>query len=513
MPSTTELVTPAHLLCGVCLECYTDPVTLLCGHSFCSFCLSNWLTRELVCPTCRADCERTLPSINIALRDAANEAGGGRGERRSAAARVAAGGIVVGRAAALLLRSKLEDLSTGRNPVSNEDLELGAGALVEESGFGTIEDFLLCLRGLWLCAFGSSHCKAETMLTLVKRSSEAFFSALGLLAISVFVVLHVVAASYWPNVVFVAAPVELALVAYTAQARGAGAPLANKSFAENMLSLAIVLATNVVAWSPTALAICWFPVPYLLLWAVLHAVFFITTGVSFLIVDRVQAQQPLADVLGYDEEHNYPAYYVIFCALSCVIDLLWTFRLWPTVIMAGASAFVFSSPRDRHPKQELPELVLKIAALVVALSVEATGLVSGFLQHLASSAAPTVLLCLGVCAVYLAAVGATWLWTGAYLLRRRAPLPGGRVSYKDAAGLAVALTVALLHFLTIPSSSPWEDRLLLAIKSVMAYVAFTEVPFADPVTRRADARARSFALWGTAAGLLMTAGLTARAHL
>lgn len=494
---------PLHLLCGVCLDGYTDPVTLRCGHSFCSFCMSNWLARgELVCPTCRAECERALPSINIALRDAANEAGGGRGERRPTAA-LAAGVRVVGREAAALLRSRLEDLSTGRHQVSNEDLEaaIGAGALAEGSGFGTNEDFLLSLRGLWLCAFGSTQCTAETMLILAKRSwSETTFgSILGMCGVLCFVAAHVFASSSWQNIVFVAGPVELALVAYLSQTRG------ERNHASTLLEVATVVVANLVAWSPVALAVVMFPLPYILVWASLHVLFFISTGVSFLYRDRIWEPQPLADTFGYDDSQAYPAYYVIMCIMSSVIDFLVTFRLQPAVIMALSAAFVLSSPRVRHAKQVLPELVLKIAAFLVSLSVEVTGIFSGFLWHLASAAAPYLLLGIGVLVAYLAVIGATWLCSRAYLLRRRAPAPGGSVSWKDALGLVLTLTLALVHFVDTlaDGNTSMADCLLLAVKSVLAYVAFTEVPFADPVSRRVDARARKIALW-CSAGLALT---------
>ena len=42
--------------CGVCLELFLEPVTATCSHSFCKFCLNEWLKRNLnkkECPLCR----------------------------------------------------------------------------------------------------------------------------------------------------------------------------------------------------------------------------------------------------------------------------------------------------------------------------------------------------------------------------------------------------------------------------------------------------------------------------
>uniref|UniRef100_A0A8C5MIM3 Uncharacterized protein n=1 Tax=Leptobrachium leishanense TaxID=445787 RepID=A0A8C5MIM3_9ANUR len=41
-----------ELTCSVCLNVYTNPVTLTCGHSFCRTCVGN--TRAQSCPECRA---------------------------------------------------------------------------------------------------------------------------------------------------------------------------------------------------------------------------------------------------------------------------------------------------------------------------------------------------------------------------------------------------------------------------------------------------------------------------
>lgn len=57
------------LICGVCLELYVEPVSATCGHSFCSFCLSQWLKRNLNrrfdCPLCRTSCKGYFKNVVI----------------------------------------------------------------------------------------------------------------------------------------------------------------------------------------------------------------------------------------------------------------------------------------------------------------------------------------------------------------------------------------------------------------------------------------------------------------
>lgn len=42
------------LTCPVCLSIFTDPVILLCGHSFCRECITLSLKSQHQCPQCRA---------------------------------------------------------------------------------------------------------------------------------------------------------------------------------------------------------------------------------------------------------------------------------------------------------------------------------------------------------------------------------------------------------------------------------------------------------------------------
>lgn len=56
---------PKLLECGICLCLLCEPVTILCGHTFCKSCLSKCLTRSnKKCPTCRAVCHLTASAAN-----------------------------------------------------------------------------------------------------------------------------------------------------------------------------------------------------------------------------------------------------------------------------------------------------------------------------------------------------------------------------------------------------------------------------------------------------------------
>ncbi|XP_075066698.1 E3 ubiquitin-protein ligase TRIM39-like [Mixophyes fleayi] len=62
-----------ELDCSICLNIYTDPVTLRCGHNFCRVCIDRVLdtlegSRVYTCPECRAECqERPALQRNITL--------------------------------------------------------------------------------------------------------------------------------------------------------------------------------------------------------------------------------------------------------------------------------------------------------------------------------------------------------------------------------------------------------------------------------------------------------------
>lgn len=58
-----------NLICSCCLEILRNPLTLLCGHSFCQLCLANWYitSSNKKCPTCRQEW-LGVPHINHMLK-------------------------------------------------------------------------------------------------------------------------------------------------------------------------------------------------------------------------------------------------------------------------------------------------------------------------------------------------------------------------------------------------------------------------------------------------------------
>ncbi|KAM9310033.1 uncharacterized protein KZ484_025983 [Pholidichthys leucotaenia] len=72
MASASTFLTKNQFLCCICLDVFTDPVSLLCGHNFCKACLSRlWAdANPCKCPLCKETFNRGLKlCINIELRD------------------------------------------------------------------------------------------------------------------------------------------------------------------------------------------------------------------------------------------------------------------------------------------------------------------------------------------------------------------------------------------------------------------------------------------------------------
>uniref|UniRef100_A0A7N8YGM2 Zinc-binding protein A33-like n=1 Tax=Mastacembelus armatus TaxID=205130 RepID=A0A7N8YGM2_9TELE len=64
------------LTCSICQTLFTDPVNLLCGHSFCRQCITDVLSVKQQCPHCRTDVSidvKCLPTSHI-LRSLAEKA-------------------------------------------------------------------------------------------------------------------------------------------------------------------------------------------------------------------------------------------------------------------------------------------------------------------------------------------------------------------------------------------------------------------------------------------------------
>ncbi|XP_060707125.1 nuclear factor 7, brain-like [Hemiscyllium ocellatum] len=63
-------------ICPICLDFFTDPVTLECGHNFCRSCISqSWEKKEInSCPECREEFPERNLRVNRALANLAEEA-------------------------------------------------------------------------------------------------------------------------------------------------------------------------------------------------------------------------------------------------------------------------------------------------------------------------------------------------------------------------------------------------------------------------------------------------------
>ncbi|XP_056437235.1 E3 ubiquitin-protein ligase TRIM17-like isoform X2 [Gadus chalcogrammus] len=58
-------------LCPVCCDFYSDPIILLCGHSFCKNCIQEWWTQKgsKTCPVCKEMFSLDRPPRNLALKN------------------------------------------------------------------------------------------------------------------------------------------------------------------------------------------------------------------------------------------------------------------------------------------------------------------------------------------------------------------------------------------------------------------------------------------------------------
>ncbi|XP_053347783.1 E3 ubiquitin-protein ligase TRIM39-like isoform X1 [Clarias gariepinus] len=69
---SSDLLSEDQLLCSICLDVFTDPVTTPCGHNFCKSCLTQcWETSQhSYCPLCKEKfTKRPELKINITLRE------------------------------------------------------------------------------------------------------------------------------------------------------------------------------------------------------------------------------------------------------------------------------------------------------------------------------------------------------------------------------------------------------------------------------------------------------------
>lgn len=76
MSTTSCLLTEDQLLCCICLDVFSDPVTLPCGHNFCKLCiLQHWDSNALCqCPKCKVAFYRKLDlKVNTFISELAGQ--------------------------------------------------------------------------------------------------------------------------------------------------------------------------------------------------------------------------------------------------------------------------------------------------------------------------------------------------------------------------------------------------------------------------------------------------------
>ncbi|KAB5579167.1 hypothetical protein PHYPO_G00192000 [Pangasianodon hypophthalmus] len=73
---SSSLLSEEQLLCSICLDVFTDPVTTPCGHNFCKSCLTQcWeKSQHCHCPLCKEKfTKRPELKINTTLREVADQ--------------------------------------------------------------------------------------------------------------------------------------------------------------------------------------------------------------------------------------------------------------------------------------------------------------------------------------------------------------------------------------------------------------------------------------------------------
>ncbi|XP_060927538.1 E3 ubiquitin-protein ligase TRIM39-like [Limanda limanda] len=76
MASASSLLSEERLLCSICLDVFTDPVSILCGHNFCSSCLHTyWDSGDTCqCPMCKREFyTRPELQVNTVMSELADE--------------------------------------------------------------------------------------------------------------------------------------------------------------------------------------------------------------------------------------------------------------------------------------------------------------------------------------------------------------------------------------------------------------------------------------------------------
>ncbi|XP_026878654.1 E3 ubiquitin-protein ligase TRIM21-like isoform X1 [Electrophorus electricus] len=63
---------PHHLTCSICMDMLDEPVTSICGHTFCKKCLSHHLENTRACPLCKHSLLEN-PAINVIFKSILQE--------------------------------------------------------------------------------------------------------------------------------------------------------------------------------------------------------------------------------------------------------------------------------------------------------------------------------------------------------------------------------------------------------------------------------------------------------
>lgn len=66
MSAATCLLSEENFLCSICLDVFTTPVTIPCGHNFCKDCINtNWIiNRKCQCPLCKKHFDK-IPELHV----------------------------------------------------------------------------------------------------------------------------------------------------------------------------------------------------------------------------------------------------------------------------------------------------------------------------------------------------------------------------------------------------------------------------------------------------------------
>uniref|UniRef100_A0A671YLH8 Uncharacterized protein n=1 Tax=Sparus aurata TaxID=8175 RepID=A0A671YLH8_SPAAU len=74
MAAASSLLSEDHFLCSICLDVFTEPVTVPCGHNFCRNCITeHWdISVQCICPMCKKlFCSRPELFVNTVISEMA----------------------------------------------------------------------------------------------------------------------------------------------------------------------------------------------------------------------------------------------------------------------------------------------------------------------------------------------------------------------------------------------------------------------------------------------------------